>query len=209
MFLSCRRLHQFSVHTVDCKKGDLEEVYVDTSKWVVRYLYAVLKDQESVEYALVSPISVTAKNPNEKVVYVNLSYKQLWESPAIGVDEPLTREFETVINDYYGLSAYWPGSGDWGTTDSPQSLQNPKLRELVITPESKCETETHLVRFTELSGRVLTNSEKKLGRIVDLMINENSWKIGYLVVDEHDRPSRNRYMLEPADLFKSDGHEIR
>jgi hypothetical protein len=58
---------------------------------------------------------------------VNLTRKQIEDSPAIETHKPVSRQYEEEYHRYYGWPYYWQGDGLWGMSgfpilELPQSL---------------------------------------------------------------------------------------
>jgi hypothetical protein len=50
---------------------------------------------------------------------VNLTRKQIEDSPAIESHKPVSRQYEEEYYRYYGWPAYWQGDGLWGMSGFP------------------------------------------------------------------------------------------
>jgi hypothetical protein len=203
MFLSGRRLHNFTVRTRDNDECGLERLYIDISKWVVRYMVVTVEDGESLRSAYVSPISVTANIPSEKLICVDLTRLQICSSPAADRHRPLTRGLETEINRHYGLDEYWSGTGNWGNTDSPRSLRYSGTRT-DSGPSNRLLSQLPLKSFETLGNFVLMAAQGKIGRVTDIMIDERNWKVGYIIIDEDFQIVGTRFLLNPEDFVQAE-----
>lgn len=45
---------------------------------------------------------------------VNLTRKQIEQSPSVETDEPVSRQWEKNYYDFYTWPYYWDGMGGWG-----------------------------------------------------------------------------------------------
>ena len=65
---------------------------------------------------LISPYALVAVNKEEQHISVDLTKKQIEDSPALNSDKPVSRQFEEGYYGYYGLPPYWSGPYMWGSS---------------------------------------------------------------------------------------------
>jgi hypothetical protein len=53
----------------------------------------------------------------EQHIAINLTKKQIENSPSLNSDKPVSRQFEIDYNGYYGWPTYWGGPYTWGSYD--------------------------------------------------------------------------------------------
>ena len=75
----------------------------------------------------ISPHAFGGLHQAEKVLRVNLTRKQIEDSPAIESHKPVSRQYEEEYHRYYGWPYYWQGDGIWGMSGFPILALPPKL----------------------------------------------------------------------------------
>jgi hypothetical protein len=63
---------------------------------------------------LISPYALVAVNKKEQLITINLTKKQIEDSPSLNSDKPVSRQFEDAYYGYYGWPNYWGGPYMWG-----------------------------------------------------------------------------------------------
>jgi hypothetical protein len=173
-----------TVRGIDGDIGTLEDFYFEEDRWTVRYLLIDTGKWFSGKRVLISPMSV----PNgwgRNEVRLSLTKDQVWNSPEIKDDQPLSSESEGQVLTYYGYPDYWGAGGAWGNYDSPTALiaaptadKTPASRESGIDPEAR-----HLCSIKKSTGYHLHARNGEIGHVDDFLIGQESWRIRYLLVD--------------------------
>jgi hypothetical protein len=127
---------------------------------------------------LISPYSLTGIDSSDEKVSVQLTKKEVEDSPSIGMDEPVSRQYEDAYNGYYGFPNYWGGSYMWGGNPS---LMRDRSRWGVAAAEAKG-WDRHLRSTHEVTGYHVHAPDGEIGHIDDFIIDGETWAIRYLVV---------------------------
>ncbi len=69
--------------------------------------------------AHLSPCLRQPLDRQRKVLRVNLTRKQIENSPSIESHKPVSRQYEEEYYRYYGWPFYWQGDALWGMSDFP------------------------------------------------------------------------------------------
>ncbi len=146
---------------------------IDTLKW--------LPGQK----VLVSPSSFDSVDLVDNKISVLATKEQIENSPSIEEHQPLSRQKETELHSYYGWAPYWIGSGLWGMSNVPSIAE--QQRELQNDREPDDETDAALRSINEIKGQItgynVMGTDKKIGHVVDFVIDDHSWAIHSLIVD--------------------------
>jgi hypothetical protein len=114
MLIKAKALKGYSLKGLDGEIGSASEFFFDDRYWAVRYLVANTASWLSDRKVLISPYSLSGVNSSDEKVSVQLTKKEIENSPSIGMDEPVSRQYEDSYNGYYGFPNYWGGSYMWG-----------------------------------------------------------------------------------------------
>ena len=87
---------------------------------------------------LLAPNAFDGLNQDGRVLLVNLTRKQIEESPSIDTHKPVSRQYEEEYYQYYGWPSYWLGNLMQGISLSAAA---PATRRFQI--EETDESETH------------------------------------------------------------------
>ena len=131
MLANTTHLKGLVIRATDGEIGTVDQLYFDDESWAIRYLTVKtgswLEDRE----VLISPFSVTNVDWPAKRLDVELTKKQVKDSPSIDTQRPVSRQYETEYLGYYGYPNYWNGSYLWGEGTSPERSAGGKDPESV------------------------------------------------------------------------------
>ncbi len=102
--------------------GHVKDFYFDDKTWAIRYLVADTGHWLPGRQVLLSPYSFGRLDQDGKVLSINLTRKQIENSPSIDTDRPVSRQYEQNYYSYYGWPTYWEGGALWGTGDYPDFI---------------------------------------------------------------------------------------
>ena len=197
MLCSAKEVEGYAVGATDGAIGHVKDFYLDDEQWVIRYLVVETGSWLSSRKVLVSPISVGTPNREQKQLPVSISREQVRNSPDIDTEEPVSRQHEMIYSDYYAYPYYWGGAGYWGGEMYP-SLMMPGYggswgsqassaagqRERARRESARHEQEDpHLRSRNAVAGYHIHASDGEIGHVADMLIDDQTWAIRYLVVD--------------------------
>jgi hypothetical protein len=119
MLQSIKQLYGEKLGASDGEIGHVKDFYLDDRNWAVRYLVADTGTWLPGRRVLLSPHAIGTLYQDEKVLLVNLTRKQIADSPAIETHKPVSRQYEEQYHRYYGWPGYWQGGGLWGMSNFP------------------------------------------------------------------------------------------
>jgi len=214
MLRSMNDLEGYAIHASDGNIGHLHDFTFDDKDWVIRYFVVDAGAWLSSRMVLISPIGITAPNWGEKTIPVSITKEQVRNSPAYDERKPVTRHNEMEHLGYYNYSHYWGGPSLWGhdiypnrfTTGSggfnalPSELRPPPPQPEDVEPEPHAQHGLHSGKG--VVGSRIVGSDGDIGLVKDLLIDERSWAVRYLVVKTGSW-SKNRQVLIAPKWIKT------
>jgi len=238
------------LHALDGEMGHIDDFYFDDLKWTVRYMIVRTGSWFAEKYVMLSPSAIRDIVWEEKAAYVDLTQKQIKESPDLDLEKPVTREQEMELARYYQWPTYWIGSpagavdtssanmglaatgvagmgiapmgvAPFGTSPSRISehiandIQSTGIsdegaldREVANSPQLKTEAELqraaqagglhHYLRgVKEVTGYHIAASDGEIGHVEDFFIDEENWRIEYLLVDTGNWLPGRQVLISP------------
>lgn len=104
---SMREVAGYSISAIDGKIGHVEDFILDDEDWVVRYLVLDTRSWLTGKRVLVSPEWVREILWRERAVSLELSRDEIRDSPPYDPNQPVNRQDEVHLYDYYGRPKYW------------------------------------------------------------------------------------------------------
>jgi len=114
---SAREVGGYGIHGTDGDLGHVRDFVIDDESWSIRYLVVDTSNWWFGKSVLVAPRWIDRIDWNSHTVAVNLPREVIKSSPEWNPDEPVNREYEVRLYDYYGRPAYWIDEGN----DKPPS----------------------------------------------------------------------------------------
>jgi hypothetical protein len=191
-----RRVKDFEnyiLRATDGEIGKAKDFLFDDEKWTVRYLVAETGSWLTSRKVLISPHALKPAIEDIIVIPVNLTKKQIEDSPALESDQPVSRQFEEKYYSFYGWPYYSGGSYLWGSSPylygaGPTTWRAAEsYSEELEAAGQKRRDEEHwdpCLRSTrEVTGYHVQALDGEIGHVDGFIIDEDNWSIRYLIVD--------------------------
>ena len=114
MLSQATTLKGYTLDSLDGEIGKVKEFYFDDRHWTIRYLVADTGNWLTGRQVLISPYALMAVSKEEQHISVDLTTKQIEDSPSLNSDKPVSRQFGEAYYGYYGWPMYWGGPYMWG-----------------------------------------------------------------------------------------------
>jgi hypothetical protein len=195
VLFSLNEIRNYQLRAQDGDLGEINSFLIDDFNWVVRYV-VVNVDRRNI---LLSVFALSSPEPAGRIIPTSLTRDKILNSPEIDLNQPLSREIERQLSDYYSWPYYWE-PGDIPTTQ-PGDLSAVPLIEMELDKEAKEDqtfdsvesnstdasgkSEYHLHSTKVLFGETIhaTNDDKNAGKLADMIAQDKDWNILYLVVE--------------------------
>jgi hypothetical protein len=185
MLRSVKQLYGDKLGASDGDIGHVKDFYFDDQNWVVRYLVADTGSWLSGRNVLISPHAFGSLDRAGKLLRVNLTRKQIENSPSIETHKPVSRQYEEEYYRYYGWPYYWQGDGLWGMSGFPilelPAIPLPSEPSTASGPQPE-RADAHLRSTQAVNGYHLQASDGIIGHVCDFMMDDQSWAMGQLVI---------------------------
>jgi hypothetical protein len=190
MLQSIEQLYGTKLGASDSEIGPVKDFYFEDQNWVVRYLVADTGPWLVGRKLLISPHAFGSLHQAGKRLLVNLTRKQIENSPSIESHRPVSPQYEEEYYRYYGWPYYWQGDGLWGLSGFPiLGLPPEPLRSEPATASSPQaeRADAHLRSTQAVNGYQLRASDGISGHVCDFMMDAQSWAIRQLVIKTDHR----------------------
>lgn len=203
MLIKAKDLKGYKLHSLDGEIGKVEEFYFDDHHWTIRYLVAETGNWLADRQVLICPYALGVINKEERYVTIELTKKQIEDSPSLENDKPVSMQFEEKYYGYYGYPMYWGGSYMWGA--SPYIMRGQIFRSKPA--HGKRAWDPNLSSTHAVSGYAIQAEDGEIGHVDDFIIDDETWAIRYLVVDTRNWMSGKKVLISPkwiADISWSE-----
>ena len=97
----------YRLWTADDGIGHVTDLIGESGEWIIRYIIAGTRNWLPGRRVLISPSWVKNVDWANSSVEVELTKQQVKNSPEYDPAEPINREYEDKLYDYYGRPKYW------------------------------------------------------------------------------------------------------
>jgi hypothetical protein len=185
MLQSIKQLYGNKLGASDGEIGHVKDFYFDDQNWAVRYVVADTGSWLPGRQVLISPHPFGSLHQAGKLLLVNLTRKQIENSPSIESHKPVSRQYEEEYYRYYGWPYYWQGAGLWGMSGFPilelPAKPLPSEQAAAIDPQHE-RADAHLCSMQAVNGYHIKASDGMIGHACDFMMDDQSWAIRQLVI---------------------------
>ena len=203
MFRSIKKLYGDKLGASDGEIGHVKDFYFDDQSWAVRYLAVDTGLWLPGRQVLLPPHAFDGLDQTGKVLRVNLTRKQIENSPTMESHKPVSRQYEEEYYRYFGWPYYWQGDGLWGMSGFPilELPAKPLPDEPAIAMDPKRDpADAHLRSTQAVKGYHLQASDGIVGHVCDFMMDDESWAIERLVVKTGHRFTGKEVLLPTSKV---------
>jgi hypothetical protein len=178
MLIKAKTLGGYTLDSLDGDIGKVKEFYFDDRHWTIRYLVADTGNWLMGRKVLISPYALNSVIMSKKHLSVDLTQRQIENSPSLDSHKPVSQQFEVDYYAYYSWPAYWTGSSVWG--ELPY-IERDRNKWGQFTQGGKA-WDRHLRSTHEVTGYHLQALDGEIGHIEDFVLDDETWTIRYLIV---------------------------
>lgn len=200
MLKTTSQLKDLVIRATDGELGAVDQLYFDDETWAIRYLTVDTGGWLGGRRVLISPISVTHVDWDDKRLDVSLTRKQVENSPDIDTRQPVSRQHEATYLGYYGYDYYWGGPYLWGPAFYPGALAAPVVvsKESAVDRVRKQSADSHLRSTDSITGYHIDASDGEIGHVEGFVVDDKAWAIRYMDVDTRNWLPGKKVLVSPA-----------
>jgi uncharacterized protein YrrD len=193
MLIKAKTLKGFKLDSKDGEIGKVKEFYFDDKHWTIRYLVADTGNWLTGNQVLLSPYVLVSVNKEEENIGVNLTKKQIEDSPPLYSDKPVSKQFEVELHGYYGWPNYWSDTNMWG--DYPHITHD--NIESKTSDQNKKKWDINLRSSKFVTGQKILATDGELGHVDDFIIDDQTWEIRYLIIETGNWWEGKKVLVSP------------
>jgi len=203
MLRSTRDIVGYELIAKDGAIGRCKDFLFDDREWKIRHMVGDTTRWLPGRKVLIPPETLGNPDWDERRFPVKLTKSEIKDSPPLKDNEPVSRKYEKELFRHHGWAFYWTGAGPWsrrvgGTTDPAQ--KNP-LQEEIRRAESRG---PNLHSEREVIGYRVLAADRAVGKIVNFIVDDETWAIRYAVVDTGSWLHGRSVLVAPTWLTSTD-----
>ena len=205
MLLTASALKGYAIEASDGKIGTVSDLLFDDENWRVRWLVVDAGTWLIERKLLVHPSAIGSMAGAGQVLPVNLTRAQVAASPDIRRDQPVSRQMETHLYDYYGWDPYW-GGGSIGLGGIASPLAVPPCLGVAAVDDSpgadggRAAGDPHLQSIDAVCGYHIHATDGEIGHVADFLLDDAGWGIRYLIIDTGNWWPGEKVLISPQSV---------
>jgi hypothetical protein len=197
MLQNIQQFYGKKIGGIDGHIGHVKDFYFDDQAWMLRYLVADTGPWLAGRHVLLPSHAFAANSfeaaeaADNDILHVNLTRRQIEQSPSIDLHRPISRQYEEAYHRYYRWPFYWmPGRGD-------DHLTTEELREETLPQPGE---DPHLRSTQAVTGYQVRATDGPVGSVTGLMIHGRNWKIRELIIKGAPKIADEELFLLPESV---------
>jgi len=180
----------YTIEAPDGNVGNISDALFEDNDWQLRWFVIDTGTWLSGRKVLVHPSTLGRPDIRLRAFSVTLTKAEVEASPVISSDQPVSRQMEQSLNDYYAYSPMFPGLPAGAAYDGVARQGN----EAVQTGDP------HLRSLVEVTGYHIHALDGDIGHLEDFLVDDESWKIDYAVVDTRNWGFGEHVLVSPVEI---------
>ena len=181
--------------------GRVKDIYFDDIHWAVRYLVADTGSWLSGRRVLLSPRSFGMLDEDEGALAINLTRKQIEDSPSIETHRPVSRQYEAEYYHYYGWPVYWVGDGFGGLGGFSGAIPI-QASDADRHHGHNQRDDVHLRSTRTITGYHIQTAGGSVGRVHDFAIDDQTWSISEIIVETGHWFAGREILISPQSIAR-------
>ncbi len=204
MLLVASALNGYAIEASDGRIGTVSDLLFDDTTWKPRWLVVETGTWLSGRKVLLHPSTIGKADHEHRELAVTLTKQQVEASPGSYEDLPVTRQLQNTLYGYYGWDPLW-GGGYFGESagaiasplSAPPMFGAGATAEIVGGEIMPDEGDPHLRSVADLIGYHIRATDGEVGHVENLLIDDVTWGIRYIIVDTKNWWPGKHVLLSP------------
>lgn len=204
MYPKIKQLYGKKLSASDGLIGHVRDFYFDDGTWTIRYLVADTGSWLPKRQVLLSPHafgnhSFGMSDSEADLLIVNLTRKQIEESPSIETHRPVSRQFEIDYYRHYGWPSYWQDGEMEGSIGYP-AIDPIPVPENVPQEQPHQNNDIHLRSTKAVTGYQIQTTDGPIGSVSGFTVDGRNWTIREAVVQTGHWYSRKEILISTENI---------
>jgi hypothetical protein len=184
------------VRASDGDVGAVKDFLFDDRNWKIRWMVVgaghwLPGRQALIHPSAIAPLTLPPKprlpmmSPGEALeLTVDLTRRRIEAGPHSSEDEPVNKDLEALLYDYYGWDPYW-GTTHFGAAVLPNAeaqLIDDAARREADAKSPPVDGGDHLHSVASLKGYYVHALDGDIGHVESILADDANWEIRYLVI---------------------------
>jgi hypothetical protein len=210
MLWDASTINGYVIEASDGRLGIVSDLLFEDVDWAIRWLVVDTGSWLSGRKVLLALSALGQPDRALRHFPVKLTMQQVKDSPDVETDQPVSRQIEAHVYNYYGWDPYWGG----GLTPmsnamalpfvAPLHLSQTNLRDLRNADAQPIEGDPHLRSIAAVTGYRIHATDGEVGHVEDFLVDDAGWSIHYIAVDTRNWWPGEKVLISPRSVREID-----
>jgi hypothetical protein len=203
MLWNASAINGYAIEASDGRLGTVSDLLFEDVGWAIRWLVVDTGNWLSGRKVLL-PLSALGQPDRARRQFpVKLTMQQVKDSPDIDTDQPVSRQLETHVYDYYGWNPYWGSYMSGGAMAMPFAAP-PLLSGARPREAQPNEGDPHLRSIAAVTGYHIHAVDGEIGHVEDFLVDDAGWSIRFITVDTRNWWPGKKVLVSPRAVREID-----
>jgi hypothetical protein len=208
MLWNASALNGYPIQATDGTLGTVADLLYDESDWAIRWLVVDTGEWLSGRRVLL-PVAVLGQpDPQSFHLPVNLTMRQVEESPDVDDSEPPSKGIGTRIREHYEIlrgEDHFLWGGDDGHPPDVIPPDQPPQSATASPAELQGARRDVIVRgISEIAGDLIEATDGDIGHAEDFLVDTALWQVRYLIVHTSSWWPGEKLLVSPLSINSID-----
>ena len=205
MLWDASTINGYAVEASDGRLGTASDLLFEDVGWDVRWLVVDTGNWLPGRKVLLPLKALGQPDPALHGFPVKLTMQQVRNSPDVSTDQPVSRQIEASVYNYYGWSSYWSDGGSaLSGVLSPASLPASKPLDLDRAGAQPNGVDPNLRSIAAIIGLHVDAADGEIGHVEDFLVDDADWNIRYIKVDTKNWWPGQSVLISPRSVRRID-----
>ena len=206
MLWNASAIKGYAIEASDGRLGTVSDLLFEDVGWVTRWLVVDTGSWLPGRKVLLPLSALGLPDHVLRHFPVKLTMQQVKDSPNVDLDQPVSRQIEAHVYDYFGWDPHWAGSFAPMSNAIASPFVAPPIErwlnpdDLNRTDDRPNEGDPHLRSIAAVIGHHVHAADGEIGHVEDLLVDDAGWNIRYVKVDTRNWWPGERVLISPRSV---------
>ena len=208
MLWAASAINGFHVEASDGQIGTVSDLLFEDDRWIIRWLVVDTGHWLTGRKVLLPLSALSQPDLARHVFPVKLTTQQVKDGPDVDTDQPVSRQIEANLYNYYSWDPYpfdnvVPISNDMAVAYAvPVPARLRGLHSADAEPDAG--GDPHLRSVAEVTGYRIHASDGEIGHVESFLVEDTDWSVRYLTIDTNNWWLGKKILISPRSVEEID-----
>ncbi len=206
MLWDASAINGYALEASDGQIGTVSDLPFDDAGWVIRWLIVDTGTWLTGRKVLLPLSALGQPDRSQRHFTVKLTTQQVKDSPDVDTDQPVSRQLEDHVYNFYGVNPYWSG----GYFPMGNRMATPLIAPLYGKQDDlrrdaqPNQGDPHLRSIAAVTRYHVHATDGEIGHVEDFLVDDAGWSIRFIKIDTRNWLPGQRMLISPYSVREID-----